>query len=272
MSLVGQNENKAYNAQGKPYCTVCGEPLERWDDGLRKSLPRSCSCQIKRRNEREAKEKQQKLDLERDKCFYRKRVMFDHTFDNSDGSQKTAEKLAKKYCEDFRQYLYGTKHPELKGKGLLFYGGVGTGKSYVAACIANEIINQGFKVRYVSFSDIASKMQSDFAKAQDVLDDMEEVSLVVFDDLGAERKTEWMQGLVFQLIEIRLNSGKPMIITTNLTLEELSGSDSITQERIYDRIWESMLDVIPVKGGSKRKDSFKDRRKAFREGALADGQ
>ncbi len=65
---------------------------------------------------------------------------------------------------------------------------------------------------------------------------MNHYELLVLDDLGTERNTPFAMEVVYRVIDDRYTSGKPMIVTTNLTLEQLKKSDIVDYQRIYDRV------------------------------------
>ena len=67
---------------------------------------------------------------------------------------------------------------------------------------------------------------------------MNAADLLILDDLGAERNTEYAVETVYNVIDSRYRVGKPVIVTTNLTLEEMQNSTDIKCHRIYDRIFE----------------------------------
>ena len=75
--------------------------------------------------------------------------------------------------------------------------------------------------------------------------------LLIIDDLGVERNSEYVLGIVFSVIDRRIRSGRPLIVTTNLPLKELKNETMLEKKRIYDRILE-MCTPIYVGGTSKR--------------------
>lgn len=219
-----------------------------------RKAPCICKCQQEAlRAEEEAikqRDKMRRVKELRSTGFQDKQLL-DWTFENDDNSHPEVTKVAKRYVEKF---------DELKkdGKGLLFYGGVGTGKTYIAACIANALINRGIPVMVTNFARIANKLQESFDKRQAYLDSLNLFDLLVIDDLAAERKTEYMQEIVFNVIDARYRSGLPMIITTNLSIETLKKSTDASDVRIFDRILEQCY-PIEVKGVShRRKNIVKD--------------
>jgi DNA replication protein DnaC len=86
---------------------------------------------------------------------------------------------------------------------------------------------------------------------------LNDFDLLIIDDLGAERKSEYMQETVFNIIDSRYRSGLPFIITTNLTADEIKKPQEVSFQRIYDRILERCFPV-EVTGQSRRRQALKD--------------
>ena len=152
---------------------------------------------------------------------------------------------------------FAEKFDENNGEGLLFTGDVGTGKTHLAACIANALIDEGYKVLMTNFASLTNKIQGMFEGKQEFINDLNRYSLLILDDLGAERKSEFMQEMVFNIIDSRYRSGLPFIITTNLTMDEIKKPQEIGYSRIYDRILERCFPV-EVAGGSRRRQNVRD--------------
>ena len=96
-----------------------------------------------------------------------------------------------------------------------------------------------------------------FDGKQEFIDSLNKYTLLIIDDLGAERKTEYMVEHVFNIIDSRYRSGLPMIITTNLTADELKKPQAIEYSRIYDRVLER-CHPVKVEGVSRRRESLKN--------------
>ena len=135
--------------------------------------------------------------------------------------------------------------------GLLLHGPVGTGKTFFAACVANAVVSLGYKARMTNFEQIEKTLWDSEQKAQ-YMQELMRYDLLVLDDLGTERKSEYMQEIVYNVIDGRYRAGLPVIITTNLTADELTKTDEIGYSRIYDRILERCLPV-KVEGKSRRR-------------------
>lgn len=119
--------------------------------------------------------------------------------------------------------------------GLLLWGEVGTGKSYFAACIANALVEQCVSVIMTNFATILNDLFSCDDKNK-YINRLNKSSLLIIDDLGIERNTEYALEQVYNIIDARYKSNKPFIITTNLTLTELKHPVDTTHKRIYDRV------------------------------------
>ena len=134
--------------------------------------------------------------------------------------------------------------------GCLFWGPVGTGKSYIAGCIANELLKQEVTVKMTNFNTIIDDIFP-LADKTEYINALAAYQLLIIDDLGVERNSEYALGIVFSVIDRRIRSGRPLIITTNLPLKEIKNETMLDKRRIYDRILE-MCTPMYVGGASKR--------------------
>lgn len=155
--------------------------------------------------------------------------------------------LAKKY----------TKNLLDKGgrAGMLFHGSVGTGKTFAACCIANELMESNKTVLVMNLGLYLSKLKREWAEAEnDVLNYVTTCDMLIIDDFGVEKSTEFVVEKVFTLIDARYRAKKPVIITTNLNLNDITAKFN---NRIGDRLAE-MCYPIEVIGESKRGLEIKD--------------
>lgn len=196
-----------------------------------------CACQTAKEQEREEEERRQKLlrlaeenrrigipDL-----IYRKMC-----FENDDSPDSLLSRSARRYAESFT--------PATEQKGLLFMGGVGTGKTFLACCIANRVIDRGMTA-IVSTPAPLIRQISDYRQADDTLRRISETDLLVLDDMGTLRDSEYNNEKLFELIDTRYRSGKPMIVTTNLSADDFDTA-TLSARRIYDRIAERCRQVV----------------------------
>ncbi len=235
---------------GLLHCKKCGGLLETFITvplvGDRK-VRCICDCMAAELNAHEEQMRQEERERNRRVCFNGSKLMA-CTFESSQKSELLT--MAENYAKNFSTFRQ-------EGKGLLLYGTVGTGKSHMAACIANHLIDHDQKVLMTNFATMVNVLQSSFDGRQEYINSLNKYALLILDDLGAERKSEFMQEQVFNIIDARYRSGLPMIITTNLTAEEMKKPSEIGNSRIYDRILERCHPVA-VQGQSIRRQNLKD--------------
>ncbi len=230
---------------GGPRQTIITPPFEG-------AQPRTVRCWCGCPTEEERRKQRERLDMidrRRRICFKltdsgEVSEFYGWTFDQDDRKHPQLSDTMRQYAEQFRQNLR-------TGKGLLFYGDVGGGKSCLAAMIANAVIDQGFSARMTNFETIGNDLWS--AKEKSLyMDELCRYDLLILDDLGAERQSPYMQGIVYNVVDARTRAGKPVIITTNLTRDELSKTEEMGYKRIYDRLLQRCLPV-KVEGQSRRR-------------------
>ena len=134
------------------------------------------------------------------------------------------------------------------------YGSCGTGKTYAACAVANALIDKGISAKVTNFGRILNELQGTFDK-QPYLDELNRYSLLVIDDLGIERTSEFSAEQMYGVIDNRYKSGLPLIITTNLDLHEMSRIEDIRYKRIYERILE-VCHPIEFKGVNYRRKNI----------------
>ena len=109
---------------------------------------------------------------------------------------------------------------------LLFVGGTGLGKTFLSACIARTVADRGCSVIYETSARLCSKLeQARFNPTEESRREAEkfqECDLLILDDLGTEMPGQFVTSALYSLLNDRLLAGKPMVISTNLTVEELS--------------------------------------------------
>ena len=178
------------------------------------------------------------------------KAMSEWTFKNDDGSNPKMSNAMMKFVENFQTF-------KQEGKGLLLFGTVGTGKTFLAACVANALIDKGIPCLVTNFARISNEVQGMFEGRQEYYDNLNKYPLLVIDDLSAERKTEYMQEIVFNVIDSRYRAKLPIIVTTNLTREELLHPSDLTYQRIFSRLFE-MCTPIEVSGKDRRQKALRE--------------
>lgn len=244
-------------------CGKCGQPKQkRLEVAFRESpliVPVSCECERRAETEREERERRaaaaEKAKKTRRECFRDCESYRSCTFDADDRQNARRSDVCLRYADTFDA---GDPY------GLLLWGDVGTGKSYMAAAIANRVIDRGYSALLTDIGSIVSVMESSFDDRRKNLDRILRYDLLVIDDLGAQRGTEYMMEHVYSVIDGRYRSGRPMVITTNFNAEEIKeGRESERWGRIFDRILECCYPV-EFKGKSRRRAKANDMRKEMR--------
>lgn len=263
-----KNEGDYIGNDGLLYCGVCGTqkqtrlPASDITGGKEMIVPCICKCKVEenKRNEEKEKKIQEMQRLERLKAsslmdVKLKAARLDEY--QMDGDNKKIYNLVGNYVKRFDE-MYE------KRQGLLFWGMVGTGKSYTAACIANELLDRMIPVVMTSFVKILQNIQGNPDEEDRIMAGLNVAKLLIIDDLGAERSTDYALEKVYNIIDSRYLSGKPLILTTNMTLKEMQGTEDIRYKRIYDRIFEMCFPVRFTgrswreKAASKRFDAMKN--------------
>lgn len=204
-----------------------------------------CKCEAERREtERMQMELQEKVKEYR-RIGISNASMWEWTFANDDHSNKKLSEAMQRYADNFDDF-------RKQGKGLLLFGTVGTGKTYFAACIANALIDRGLRCMMTRISDVAENIFNGKCTCHD----FNKFPLLVLDDLGAERKTEYMQEIVYDVIDSRYRARLPLIVTTNLTSKELQYPSEISYQRTFSRLLEMCLPVN-VEGENRRLEKLK---------------
>lgn len=217
---------------------------------VRVKMPVSCRCRAERRYQEEQMLQQDK-DMRAMEALKRQSLMDERLRDVSfDSFRKTNDnaynlKLCLRYANHFDEML-------AKNQGLLFYGGVGTGKTFAAACIANHLLNRRIPVIMTSFVKLLESMQGFSEDDSALIARLNRAKLLIIDDLGAERSTDYALEKVYDIVDSRYRAKLPIILTTNLSMTELKESTDIRYTRIYDRIFE-MCYPMQFKGQSWRK-------------------
>lgn len=240
---------------GLLYCGKCKTPKQGrfqmpWGEVTPMML---CKCESERRDREEEERKRAeflKKTKEYRKMGFPESDMEHWTFANDDLTNEKITKAMQNYVDNFEEL-------RKTGKGLLLYGTVGTGKTFAACEVANALIDKGYPVLVTNFARLTNTIQGMFEGKQEYIDSLNRFQLLVIDDLGAERKSEFMQEMVFNIIDSRYRSGLPLIVTTNLTIEEIKKPNDIGNTRIYDRIIERCFPV-EVTGGSRRRKAVRD--------------
>ena len=214
-----------------------------------KLFPHACRCEQERREKEQAEEARRRHlaaveDLKR--RGFTDPEMRKWTFANDNGKCPQME-YARFYVEHFEEMRE-------ENIGYLLWGGVGTGKSFFSGCIANALMEKEIPVRMTNFALILNDLTGSFEGRNDYISRLCSFPLLILDDFGMERGTEYALEQVYHVIDSRYRSGRPLIVTTNLALEDLRHPQDTAHARIYDRLLELCAPIL-FTGGSFRKET-----------------
>lgn len=216
-------------------------------------VPCICKCRADK-IKREEEERQQREFFDRVQRYrqvgFPESQMSKWTFAADDGTNPQMTNAMQNYVQHFNEF-------RTQGKGLLLFGNVGTGKTFLSACVANALIDRGVPAMVTNFARIANTLQGMFDGRQQYLDSFNNFPLLVLDDLTAERQSDYMLEIVYNVIDARYRAKLPLIVTTNLTRQELQNPTDIRYQRIFSRLFE-MCTPIEVTGVDRRHAALKN--------------
>ena len=244
--------------EGLRRCAVCGERKQRYLDGF--ADPVSCVCRCEREKDEQEEQKAQRTQLFKaaiSQPVYLKvhnRHISGRTFANHDGTQSRVLQAAKHYVEHW---------PEIRanGYGLYLWGECGTGKSFLAGCIVNALQAQEIPVLMASTTRLLTYINGAFDSTGEV-DSLNRYDLLVLDDFGAERQTPYMLEQLTSIVDERVNSRLPLLITSNVNPAQLRNPTDGTA-RLYDRIKECV--PLELTGRSRREERASQSCSAMRD-------
>ena len=250
-------------SDGLLHCGKCHTPKQMWlsfdpsTGGKKQTLVHTaCKCQKEAREaERERAEHERFLqDMARRRedgisCPDGLR----YTFAEDDRAQSRISDACRRYVDRWEEM-------RAENIGILFYGTVGTGKSFYSSCIGNALLEKHVPVAATNFPRLLNLLQGTMDR-QKLLDRLSIYKLLIIDDLGVERDSPYAAEQIFNIIDARASSRLPVIVTTNLTLEELEHPTSMQYARIYDRVLAMCPMPLKMVGQSRRKGNAERRKR-----------
>ena len=151
-----------------------------------------------------------------------------------------------KWCDNFIKNY----DPSKDNKGLYLHGSFGSGKTFIISAMLNELSKKRFTTEILFFPTLLRDLKSDFDSLQDTISYLEKVDLLLIDDIGAEKVTEWSRDEILgTILQERMTNHKTTFLTSNFNIDELEdhlsckGEDVIKARRIIERIKQLTEDI-----------------------------
>jgi len=245
----------------------CGQEVQVLEvefAGIKKTVQPACPCEAEAL--RVADEKSAKFQEQR-----KLREMFSisdlgEKFESAAFSQfkpvegtENAYKLSKRFVNEFGTELW-------KGVALMLWGNAGNGKSLLAASVANELEGKGKTVVFISMPNLLQKIRNTFnnnnkESEDEIMKALHTCDLLIIDDIGTEKVTDWVEDVIYRIVDGRYTRKKPIFVTSNLNPDDLGAKIG---PRSMDRLTE-MCQSIHNKATSYRKIIAQQRLKALME-------
>lgn len=178
------------------------------------------------------------------------------TFDAFQVNQTNREacEIARRYAKSFTRDC---------SNGLIFSGKVGRGKSHLCAAITMELLSRGHSVVFGTVTNLLAQIRNTYSSDKEtekmVFDRFVRCQMLVIDDLGKEKVTDWTEQTVYELINARYEANKPLLVTTNMDVFRLPQRYPQNGEAILSRLLE-MCRGVEMQGEDWRKRGLQDAR------------
>lgn len=265
--INSMDPQEEYLKDGDIYCKNCNTP--RTCDGITKKVRCRCKCELEKIEERREIERRaerlrhlEKLKVDSLLGERYKGVTFENT-DVTDAEFRAVFDRFRRYCDVSNKVLQ-------EGVGIYLYGKKGTGKTHLTACAANELMSRYYSVLYTNFAEISKTIRQTYNDRQsseaDFMKKLAEIDFLFIDDFGTELVTRggedlWLQEKIFEVVNKRYNSKKPIIFTSNYSLAEILKERGLADKTV-DRINE-MCETMKLDGKSYRLKAKNQREQLF---------
>lgn len=201
-------------------CAKCQDTGLVIIDGIGKICP--CQKKVVLAQKKQASNMTPKLA---EKTFENFSLRYYPAYKYSELHQKTYEQMAEAALQASKNFVSAVKADRYR-EGLILEGDIGSGKTHLAAAIANELLDDGRTVLFLVVPEFLDEIRSSYQESSDgsegaLMQKAKNVPILILDDLGAHTYTNWTQSKIFTLLNHRLNYNLPTVITTNLSVEEI---------------------------------------------------
>ena len=243
--------NTHRDANGELVCNACGKPRTAfidWDTGYK---PVPCACMMRAAQDEKRKARAEEANRQRRESPLNLRGLETCTFAADDSPDGEASRLCRDYVAHWAEM-------EKNGLGFILSGSLGTGKSYLAACVVNALTAQGITAIMTSSARFVACVQAAKAPAE-VHDALNRFRLVVLDDVGAERSTDYAAEQIESFVDARMLLKRPLIVTTNIGGKDLAEASGAKYARTFDRLKLACPKLVTMSGKSRRGEQRAER-------------
>lgn len=270
--LTAPRNNTEFLKDGLPYCKVCLQPrFVEVENGV--FILCKCDCQMENiRLQDEEREKARRKEL------YLKRLSFSHLGDRYKDcwfNHATINENNRVAFDKCMNYVLHADRVLAENIGLYIYGNASTGKTYLTACLCNELLDKGYRCIYTSLNAMLEEIKHSFDTRnveEPVAKQLRYCDFVFIDDFGKEfigrgqddTKAKWAEEQLFNILNERYNEKRPVIFTSNYSIDEL-GSKLRLDGAIIERVNEMSTRVIKLDTGDFRRANQKEKAKIAKE-------
>lgn len=148
---------------------------------------------------------------------------------------------------------YARDYPALSQLGLLLQGPTGVGKTHLAIAVLKQLLSRGFECAFFDYQDLLDRIRQSYNSSAGVTNQQAyrsvlDIDIVLIDDLGSHRVTDWVEDTVTAIINHRYNTGKALILTTNLP-DPVLGDSSVDKDTVTGKF--NVHDTLADRIGSR---------------------
>lgn len=229
------------STQECPLCSGTG-----WRPGQEQDAVVPCECRTRTRPERALASA--RIPPRYQDCAFTNFDLYPHRGGPRDESLWRAFGVAQSYLAEY---------PLVNGKGLLLIGGTGAGKTHLAVALLKGLIEKGAEGLFLDYQELLKRIQSSYdptalTAERTVIRPVLETEVVVIDDLGANRISEWVEDTVNHILNHRYNEKKPTLLTANLREERMTGESgkrlthATFEERLGPRVASRLYEMCRI--------------------------
>ena len=204
-----------YITDGLLYCGLCNTRRQTRVEIMGREVKVPCAC---------AHEEHLWAAREKGAKAGRHTKAVKRTFADDDGANPAMTRV-REFAEQF--------DPKA-GEGLVLFGGPGTGKTFACECLVNALLSRGVSATIVNVPELVQRARA----GAEWLDEATWASLLVLDDVGADRGTGYSREIVYTAVNARYSRGKPTVASTNASIDQIVMSGDVGEQRLFGRLVE----------------------------------